>query len=64
VFNKQQGSAFLSTENPEDLATLRDLAEAGSITPVIDRVFPLDDAVEAVAFVGEGHNQGTSVITM
>ena len=64
VFNKQQGSAFLSTENPEDLATLRDLAEAGSITPVIDRVFPLDDAVEAVDFVGEGHNQGTSVITM
>jgi NADPH:quinone reductase-like Zn-dependent oxidoreductase len=64
VFNKQQGSAFLSTENPEDLATLRELAEAGSITPVIDRVFPLDDAVEAVAFVGDGHNQGTSVITM
>lgn len=64
VFNKQQGSAFLSTENPEDLATLRKLAEAGSITPVIDRVFPLDDAVEAVAFVGDGHNQGTSVIAM
>jgi hypothetical protein len=27
-------------------------------------LFPLDDAVEAVAFVGEGHNQGTSVIAM
>ena len=64
MFNKQQGSAFLSTENPEDLATLQELAATGQITPVIDQVFPLEDAVDAVTFVGAGHNQGTSVITM
>ena len=64
VVNKQQGRAFLSVENPEDLATLRDLADTGEITPVIDQVFPFENAVAAVAFVGEGHNQGTSVITM
>ena len=64
IFSSQQGRPFLSVENEEDLGTLRDLAETGKITPVIDRVFPFDDAVEAVASVGDGHNQGTSVITM
>ena len=64
MFSKQQGRPFLSTENEEDLGTLKDLAETGRITPVIDQVFPLDDAIDAVVFVGEGHNQGTSVIAM
>ena len=64
MFSKQQGRAFLSRENKEDLDTLRELVETGKITPVIDRVFPFEEAVEAVAFVGKGHNQGTSVIAM
>ena len=64
LFSKQQGRPFVSTENEDDLRTLRELAETGKITPVIDQVFPLESAVDAVAFVGEGHNQGTSVITM
>jgi NADPH:quinone reductase-like Zn-dependent oxidoreductase len=64
VFSSQQGRPFLSRENEEDLNTLREWAEVGRITPVIDRVFPFEDAIDAVAFVGEGHNQGTSVIAM
>jgi NADPH:quinone reductase-like Zn-dependent oxidoreductase len=64
VFSKQLGRPFVSTENEEDLRTLRELAETGKITPVIDQVFPLEAAVEAIVSVGEGHNQGTSVITM
>jgi NADPH:quinone reductase-like Zn-dependent oxidoreductase len=63
MFSSQQGRPFLSKENEEDLATLRELAEAGRITPVIDQVFPLEAAVDAITFVGEGHNQGTTVIT-
>ncbi len=64
MFSKQQGRPFFSMENEEDLATLRDLAETGKITPVIDQVFPFASAVDAVAYVGDGHNQGTSVISM
>ncbi len=64
VFSRLQGRPFLSTENEEDLGTLRELAAAGRITPVIDQVFPFEDAVDAVTFVGAGHNQGTSVIAM
>jgi NADPH:quinone reductase-like Zn-dependent oxidoreductase len=64
VFSRQQGRSFLSRENKEDLDALGELAETGRITPVLDRVFPFEDAVEAVTFVGEGHNQGTTVIVM
>ena len=64
IFSRQQGRPFLSTENEEDLRALQELAETAKITPVIDQVFPLEDAVQAVTYVGEGHNQGTSVITM
>lgn len=64
LFSRRQGRPFLATEQPEDLRTLRDMAEAGQITPVIDRAFPLQDAVDAVASVGAGHNRGTSVVTM
>ncbi len=64
LFSRQQGRPFLSAENPEDRETLREMVAAGRVTPVIDRVFPLDGAVEAVTAVGEGHNRGTSVITM
>jgi NADPH:quinone reductase-like Zn-dependent oxidoreductase len=64
MFSRQQARPFLSTENTEDLSTLQELAETGRITPVIGQVFPFEDAVDAVTFVGEGHNQGTSVIAM
>lgn len=64
IFFKQQGRPFLSTENSDDLGTLSEFAAEGRISAVIDQVFALDDAVEAVTFVGDGHNQGTSVITM
>ncbi len=64
MFSKQQGRPFLSKENEEDLATLRELAAKGKITPVIDRTFPLEQGVEAIGSVGAGHNQGTSIITM
>jgi NADPH:quinone reductase-like Zn-dependent oxidoreductase len=64
VFSRQQGRPFLSTENEKDRATLSELVETGRITPVIDQVFPLEAAVEAVASVGQGHNRGTTVIVM
>lgn len=64
MFSKKQGRPFLSKENKEDLATLRELAASGKIAPVIDRTLPLEEGIEAISYVGEGHNQGTSVITM
>ena len=64
LFVSQQGKPFLSMPNPEDLATLRDLAEAGKITTIIDKVYPLSETPEAVTAVGEGHAQGKTIITI
>jgi NADPH:quinone reductase-like Zn-dependent oxidoreductase len=64
LFIRQQGRGFVSTSNPEDLAALKELAEAGHITPVIDRTYPLSRAPEAVAHVGAGHTRGKTIITM
>ncbi|MEZ5226352.1 MAG: NAD(P)-dependent alcohol dehydrogenase [Acidimicrobiales bacterium] len=64
LFSRQQARPFLSTENAADLRRLHDMAAAGTITPVIDRIAPLDEAIETIAAVGEGHNRGTSVIVI
>ncbi len=64
LFVSQQGRPFVSTSNPEDLAALKELAEAGKITPILDRTYPLNDAPDAVAHVGEGHAQGKTIITV
>ena len=64
LFVKQQGRGFVSSANQQDLATLLELAAAGTITPVIDRRYPLEEGIEAISHVGEGHAQGTTVITI
>ena len=55
---------FLSTNNPEDLAALKHMAEAGKITPVIDSTYPLAETAQAMSHVGGGHASGTVVITV
>jgi NADPH:quinone reductase-like Zn-dependent oxidoreductase len=64
LFVSQQGRPFLSLPNKEDLTTLKELAETGKITPVIDQKYPLSETPEAMAHVGEGHAQGKTVLTM
>jgi NADPH:quinone reductase-like Zn-dependent oxidoreductase len=54
---------FIAKINPEDLVFLKDLLEAGKVTPVIDRRYPLSDTAEALRYLAEGHSQGKVVIT-
>jgi len=46
----------------EQLATLRDMIEAGKITPVIDRTYPLDQAADAISYVATEKARGKVVI--
>ncbi|KZT52709.1 GroES-like protein [Calocera cornea HHB12733] len=41
--------SFFALAQPGDLKTMADLADAGKLKPVIDKVFPLDQALEAYA---------------
>ena len=53
-----------SKERAEDLEYLRELIDAGKVTPVLDRTFPLADAAEAVRHIGEGHARGKVAIAV
>jgi len=51
-------------QSQDDLAFLRELLDAGKVIPVIDRRYPLSEAIEAVRYLGTGHARGKVVITM
>ena len=48
----------------DDLLALTKLIEAGDVTPVVDRAYPLNQAPEAVRHVETMHGRGKTVITV
>jgi NADPH:quinone reductase-like Zn-dependent oxidoreductase len=56
---------FRGAKDPGDrLVVLKELLEAGKITPVIDRTFPLRDVPEAIRYLESGQAKGKIVITV
>jgi NADPH:quinone reductase-like Zn-dependent oxidoreductase len=53
-----------ATPSRENLAALRELAESGKITPVIDRTYPLSDVPEAIRYLEVEHARAKVVITV
>jgi NADPH:quinone reductase-like Zn-dependent oxidoreductase len=50
--------------NAQLLAALRELAESGQVTPIIDRTYPLSDAPEAIRYVETEHARAKVVVTV
>jgi NADPH:quinone reductase-like Zn-dependent oxidoreductase len=63
-FVGQRLRSMYSTERREDLVALTELIEAGAVTPVIDRIYPLAEAAAAVRQLGTGHARGKSVVAV
>ncbi len=55
---------FIAKFNKADMVVLRELLEAGKVTPVIDRRYELSEIADAFRYMGEGHAQGKIVITV
>jgi NADPH:quinone reductase-like Zn-dependent oxidoreductase len=64
VFVSQRMVPFITTANKKDLVVLKDLIEAGKVTPVIDRRYSLTETPEAIRYLEKGHARGKVVITV
>ena len=63
-FVSQKLGTFLMKPTGADLQVLKELIEAGKVTPVIDRTYPLSEVPEAIRYLEEGHARGKVVITV
>jgi NADPH:quinone reductase-like Zn-dependent oxidoreductase len=63
-FVSQKLGSFLAKANKDDLELLKELVEAGTVKPVIDRTYPLSDVPDAIRYLEEGHARGKVVITL
>ena len=61
---RRQAGPTVKTQNHGDLVALKDLVEAGKVTPVIDRTYSLTETPEAIGHVAAGHARGTVVIAV
>ena len=63
-FVSQKFVMFIAKLNKEDLTIMRELMEAGKVTPVIDKRYRLSEVPEAIRHLEEGHARGKIVITL
>ncbi len=64
LFVRQQARPFVSTSKHQDLVALADLISQGSVRPVVDRTYPLDETPDAFAYLDTGHASAKVVITV
>ncbi|MGI8332638.1 NAD(P)-dependent alcohol dehydrogenase [Actinomadura scrupuli] len=63
-FTGQRLRGLIATDDGADLRALGGYVDAGELTPVIDRTYPLSEAPEAIRYVNQGHARGKVVITV
>lgn len=63
-FVSQKLVPFLSKGGKEDLVVLKELIEAGKVTPVVDRTYPLSDVAAAVRYLETGHARAKVIVTL
>jgi NADPH:quinone reductase-like Zn-dependent oxidoreductase len=63
-FVSQKLGTLVAKANREDLVVLKELIEAGKVTPVVDKAYPLSQVPEAIRHLQEGHARGKVAITV
>jgi NADPH:quinone reductase-like Zn-dependent oxidoreductase len=64
LFVSQKLGTVISKQNSDDLVALKELIEAGKVTPVVDTTYPLSEVPQAIRHLEEGHARGKVVITV
>lgn len=63
-FVSQSLRMFIANGAKKDLLVLKDLIEAGTLKPAIDRCYPLAEVPEAIRYLETGHARAKVVVTV
>jgi len=63
-FVRQGLRRYLSTPNHADLVVLKEWVEAGKLSPLMDRTYPLRETPAALRYIEGGHARGKVVISV
>ena len=63
-FVRQSLKRYLSIPSHADLMVLTELVEAGRLTPVIDKTYPLHETAAALRHIEGGHARGKVVVSL
>jgi len=62
--SKKIGFMGVATTPKKDLLILKELLEAGKLTPIIDKCYPLSETAKAIRYLIDEHARGKVVITV
>jgi NADPH:quinone reductase-like Zn-dependent oxidoreductase len=62
ILNNRKIVTFEAQPNTDDLAIIRKMIEKGNVMPRVDRVYPLEETVEALKYLAAGKSRGKVVI--
>jgi NADPH:quinone reductase-like Zn-dependent oxidoreductase len=63
AFASQNASFFLAKLGKDDMTTLSELLESGTLRSIVESTYPLERLGEALEHMGTGHPQGKIVVT-
>jgi NADPH:quinone reductase-like Zn-dependent oxidoreductase len=61
-FGKEKFVFYIAKLTKDDFNVLRELMEAGKVSPVIDRTYKMNETADAVRYIEEGHARGKVVV--